>query len=60
MDECKPLPNVYQDLEAPARLLELSAGGAGLVQAADEIGDVVRRRRSTLRNPRRKRMKLSA
>ena len=36
----EPRYDVYQDLEAPARLLELSAGGAGLVQAADEIGDV--------------------
>ena len=36
----EPRYDVYQDLEAPANLLEFSQGGAGLVQAMDEIGDV--------------------
>jgi hypothetical protein len=36
----EPRYDVYQDLEAPAKLLQLSQGGAGLVQAMDEIGDV--------------------
>ena len=36
----EPRYDVYQDLEAPARLLELSQNGAGMVKAMDEIGDV--------------------
>lgn len=36
----EPRYDVYQDLEAPARLFQLSDNGAGLTRAFDELSDV--------------------